>query len=628
MNKIARPPDSDATASLSLLSQKSPADGHSPLLRFLHELHQRYASETGGALADYIPELSKANPDHFGISLVSIDGHTYEVGDTQVPFTIQSISKAFVFALALDLVGPERVEAKIGVEPSGEAFNAIRLNARNQPFNAMVNAGAIACSGIIHEAKGDDAFETVRLAMSRFAGRDLGVDESVFESERATGDRNRAIGYLLKSSSVIGTDVSAVLDVYFRQCSILVNAHDIAVMAATLGNRGVNPITGEQVVAPYSVARALSVMTSSGMYDYAGEWIYRVGLPAKSGVGGGIVATFPSQFGLGTFSPLLDSHGNSARGIKVCETLSDHFNLHMLNRTSNIQSCLFADYDLSKSSSRRSRRPDEAEIIGERSDKVRILELFGSLAFTEVDFVTRKLAEGPPPHFMIVDFRRTSGITGAATKLLMESFKTLAAKGVTVVVTAIDRKAAAFADFRTAMKNASFVRSFPLLDDAIEWSEDQLVYRYGGAVDFSQTVPLDEQALLKDLTSEELKLLGALGRAITFDNGTRIIAASEPSDSLYFLLRGSVSVTLPTGVRLATLTSGMVFGEMALLEGRRSADVFADTPIVCHVISLSAFRKFCEAHPTVGEKIMRNLSLLLAARLIKANKKVDLLSAH
>ncbi|RTL49159.1 MAG: glutaminase A [Bradyrhizobiaceae bacterium] len=621
MNKIERSPLPSTVA-------QQPADTSSPLLRFLDELHRNYAGETGGALADYIPELSKANPDHFGISLVSIDGHTYEVGDTQVPFTIQSISKAFVFALALDLVGPEVVEGKIGVEPSGEAFNAIRLNAQNRPFNAMVNAGAIACSGIIHEAKGEEAFETIRQAMSRFAGRDLDVDEAVFQSERATGDRNRAIGYLLKSSSVIGTDVSAVLDVYFRQCSILVNAHDIAVMGATLGNRGVNPITGEQVVAPYAVARALSVMTSSGMYDYAGEWIYRVGLPAKSGVGGGIVATFPSQFGLGTFSPLLDSHGNSTRGIKVCETLSDHFNLHMLNRTSNIQSCLFADYDLSKSSSRRSRRPDEAEILAERSDKVRVLELFGALAFTEVDYVTRKLAEGPAPHFMIVDFRRTSGITGAATKLMMDAFKTLSGRGVTVIVTAVDRKAAAFAEFRAAMKDSTFVRSFPLLDEAIEWSEDQIVYRYGGAVDFSQTVPLGEQALLKELTPEELSLVSALGETRNFDNGAHIIAAGETSDSLYFLLRGLVSVKLPTGVRLATLTSGMVFGELALLEPRRSADVFADTPIVCHVIPLAALHQFCGGNPKIETKIMLNLSRLLSARLIRANKKVDLLSAN
>src|SRR5205814_8775897 len=191
---------------------------------------------------------------------------------------------------------------------------------------------AIACSGLIHSAKGSDAFETIRAMLSRFAGRDLDVDEAVYASERETGDRNRAIGWLLHNYSVVQGDVDEILDIYFRQCAVLVTARDLAVMAATLANRGVNPITGDQVVKPYVVARTLSVMTSSGMYDYAGEWIYRVGMPAKSGVGGGIIAALPAQFGLGTFSPLLDSHGNSVRGLKVCEALSSHFDPHALNR--------------------------------------------------------------------------------------------------------------------------------------------------------------------------------------------------------------------------------------------------------------------------------------------------------
>ena len=207
-----------------------------------------FPAETSGAVADYIPELGKADPAHFGISLATLDGHVYEVGDTQIPFTIQSMSKPFVFALALDTLGAARVESAIGVEPSGDPFNSIRLNAENHPFNPMVNAGAIACSGLIHEAKGDGAFEYIRQALGRFAGRELDVDDAVYASESATGDRNRAIGYLLRTNAVIKDNVASVLDVYFRQCAILVTARDIAVMAATLANRGVNPVTGEQVM--------------------------------------------------------------------------------------------------------------------------------------------------------------------------------------------------------------------------------------------------------------------------------------------------------------------------------------------------------------------------------------------
>src|SRR6266436_9820928 len=174
-----------------------------PLLRFLNACHADFSTETGGAVADYIPELGKADPAHFGISLATLDGHVYEVGDTKVPFTIQSMSKPFVFALALDTLGAARVESAIGVEPSGDPFNSIRLNAENHPFNAMVNAGAIACSGLIHEAKRDGAFDYIRQALGRFAGRELDVDDAVYSSESLTGDRNRAIGYLLRTNAVL-----------------------------------------------------------------------------------------------------------------------------------------------------------------------------------------------------------------------------------------------------------------------------------------------------------------------------------------------------------------------------------------------------------------------------------------
>src|SRR5256886_5208879 len=222
------------------------ASSKPPLLRFLDRCHADFSAADDGAVADYIPELGKADPAHFGISLATLDGHVYEVGDTKIPFTIQSMSKPFVFALALDTLGAAKVESAIGVEPSGDPFNSIRLNADNHPFNPMVNAGAIACSGLIHEARGEDAFEYIRQALGRFAGRELGVDEAVYSSESTTGDRNRAIGYLLRTNAVIKDNVAAVLDVYFKQCAILVTARDSAIMAATLANRGVNPVTGEQ----------------------------------------------------------------------------------------------------------------------------------------------------------------------------------------------------------------------------------------------------------------------------------------------------------------------------------------------------------------------------------------------
>jgi glutaminase len=597
-----------------------------PLLRFLDRCHADFSNETGGAVADYIPELGKADPDHFGISLATIDGHVYEVGDTRIPFTIQSMSKPFVFALALDTLGAARVESAIGVEPSGDPFNSIRLNADNHPFNPMVNAGAIACSGLIHEAKGDGAFEYIRQALGRFAGRELGIDEAVYTSESATGDRNRAIGYLLRNSSVIKDDVGAVLEVYFRQCSVLVTARDIAVMAATLANRGTNPVTGEHVMTPYAISRTLSVMTSSGMYDYAGEWIYRVGIPAKSGVGGGILAALPARLGLGSYSPRLDRHGNSVRGIKVCEALSSHYDLHMLNRSDDARNSIIADYDIGKSPSRRSRRPHERKILAAHHQAVRIIELVGTLTFSGIDYVSRQLAAKPRPQFVIFDLRRVAAMTRAGARLLAEEFRELARLHVTVILSGIKRSSADWKMIKEWAGGISNLRDFYLLDAAIEWAEDQVVYRHGGAIDFHEITELSEQPLLAGLTSEEIAGLAALGTIRSYRPGEKIVAAGEPAVSLFFLKSGVVHVTLPDGVRLATLTAAMAFGEMALLETHRSADVLADLSATALEVPLRAFERFRDQHPRTGERIMRNLAQLLADRLIVANTKVDLLT--
>ena len=597
-----------------------------PLLRFLDHCHADFSNETGGAVADYIPELGKADPDHFGISLATIDGHVYEVGDTRIPFTIQSMSKPFVFALALDTLGAARVESAIGVEPSGDPFNSIRLNTNNHPFNPMVNAGAIACSGLIHEAKGDGAFEYIRQALGRFAGRELGIDEAVYASESATGDRNRAIGYLLRNSSVIKDDVGAVLEVYFRQCSVLVTARDIAVMAATLANRGTNPVTGEQVMTPYAISRTLSVMTSSGMYDYAGEWIYRVGIPAKSGVGGGILAALPARLGLGSYSPRLDRHGNSVRGIKVCEALSSHYDLHMLNRSDDARNSIIADYDIGKSPSRRSRRPHERKILAAHHQAVRIIELVGTLTFSGIDYVSRQLAAKPRPQFVIFDLRRVAAMTRAGARLLAEEFRELARLHVTVILSGIKRSSADWKMIKQWAGDISNLRDFYLLDAAIEWAEDQVVYRHGGAIDFHEITELSEQPLLAGLTPEELAGLAALGTIRSYRPGEKIVAAGEPAVSLFFLKSGVVHVTLPDGVRLATLTAAMAFGEMALLETHRSADVLADLSATALEVPLRAFERFRDQHPRTGERIMRNLAQLLADRLIVANTKVDLLT--
>jgi glutaminase len=293
------------------------------------KVHAHYLGNLNGELADYIPELSKVEPDQFGIALGLPSGRVIAVGDAQVPFTIQSVSKAFTYALLVDLIGIEETAKVVGVQPSNEPFNTISLDARTHlPFNPMVNTGAIAVSGKLLELLGADAFTKILGMFGEAAGRKLTVDEPVFRSERETGHRNRAIGHLLRAVKVYDVPVDDVLDVYFRQCSILVTAADLAVMGATLANLGKNPMTGRQVFGLDSVRHTLSVMFTCGMYDGAGDWACKVGLPAKSGVGGGVLAVVNRQIGVAVFSPRLDANGNSVRGQIACARLAEDLGLH------------------------------------------------------------------------------------------------------------------------------------------------------------------------------------------------------------------------------------------------------------------------------------------------------------
>ena len=297
----------------------------------LEAVYEKYRHIDDGKVADYIPELGRADPGWFGIAAVTTEGMVFKCGDSQQAFTIQSISKPFTYGLALEDHGREQVLAHVGVEPSGEAFNSIELdNTSNRPFNPMINTGAIVTTDLI---KGHDYAERISRLIgmfSRYAGHELHVDNAVFMSERATGHRNRAIAHLMRSFGMLGENIDETLELYFQQCALLVTCRDLAVMGATLANWGINPLTGERAIEQKYVKDVLSIMLSCGMYDYSGEWAYRIGIPAKSGVGGGIIAVVPGQGAIATFAPPLDTKGNSVRGIKVIEELSGLYSLHYL----------------------------------------------------------------------------------------------------------------------------------------------------------------------------------------------------------------------------------------------------------------------------------------------------------
>lgn len=295
----------------------------------LDSTYAKFKNVDDGTVATYIPELGKANPKDFGLCVATVDGQVFTAGDWDKEFTVQSMCKPFAFQMALEQRGTEEVLKRVGVEPSGEAFNSIEFDPKSgRPFNPMVNAGAIAVASLIKQAPVEAGIEAFVDQMGRAAGRELRIDESVLASETLTGNRNRAIAYMLLNSGIIDEEVQQSLHQYFAQCSMLVHCKDLAMMAATMANIGNQPVTGETVFDFQLIKYVMAVMFSCGLYDYAGNWAFEVGLPAKSGVSGGIFAVVNRQLGIGVYSPRLDAQGNSVRGILACKELANRFGLH------------------------------------------------------------------------------------------------------------------------------------------------------------------------------------------------------------------------------------------------------------------------------------------------------------
>ncbi|GAB3575824.1 glutaminase A [Leifsonia lichenia] len=299
----------------------------------VQKAHQRNAGVTAGTVADYIPALADADPGLFGVCVAEVDGAMHGAGDVDHAFSIQSISKAFVYALVCDELGHELALERVGVNNTGLAFNsvmAIELN-EGHPMNPMVNAGALATTALVPGGTAEERWAFIQDGLSRFAGRKLELDTAVYDSETATNQRNRAIARLLESYGRITADPDEVVDVYTRQCSLLVTARDLAVMGATLADGGVNPVTGERVVSAHVCRDTLSVLAASGLYERSGEWLFEIGMPGKSGVAGGLVAIAPGKAGIGTFSPPLDAAGNSVRGQRATAFLSRSLGLNLFS---------------------------------------------------------------------------------------------------------------------------------------------------------------------------------------------------------------------------------------------------------------------------------------------------------
>jgi glutaminase len=403
----------------------------------LAEVHRQLLPVTDGEVASYIPRLALADPGDFGLALVSMDGHRYRAGRAGVAFSLQSVAKPFVYALALAELGLEEVRAWVGNEPSGDAFNAISLErGTGRPANPMINAGAIATTNLVPAGSPQERFGRVLEGLSAFAGRRLDVDEEVYRSESATGDRNRALAYLMHAAGSLRTEPRAAVETYFRQCAVRVDTVDLAVMAATLATGGVNPVSGRRVVPEPVAVQVLAVMATCGMYDAAGDWLVRVGLPAKSGVSGGLAAASPGRFGIACYSPPLDSTGSPVRAVAALREMSRRFGMHLMHvpapGPATVTACTTAEHWPPGAD----RPPAERELLAREGRRIALVAARGELDFTAVERVLWALASVAPrqPGWLVLDLAEVLWVRPPARAMLEAALERVTAAGHRVAV--------------------------------------------------------------------------------------------------------------------------------------------------------------------------------------------------
>jgi len=590
-----------------------------PLSAYLADLIEDARRIEGGEVATYIPELAKADPKALAIAVTALDGKTYAVGDADLPFTIQSVSKPFLYGLALQEYGREIVLKHVGVEPTGDAFNSTVMDeVNNRPFNPMVNAGAIAVTALV---KGDGykaRRQVVLDLLSRFAGRKLKIDEAVFHSERDTGARNRVIAAIMRQAEMISGDSEEILDLYFSQCSVLVTTRDLSMMAATLANGGVHPLTGERALDAQYVPDVLTVMHSCGMYNYAGQWSYEVGIPAKSGVSGSIAGIIPGQAGMAAYAPPLDRFGNSIRAIEACKRIAADFGLHSFRVAPNNGAAIRAEATGLAVRSKRARTSAERAVLQREGARIGLIEAQGALFFGAAERLVRRIGE-MEADWLIVDLRRVYDADAAACALLARQFANAKA-GALIFAHAQGRLREAL----TPHARANTV--FADRDAALEFCENALIAAegaHGGASKFA----LKSIDLFVGLSAADLQALEALAKPFVFENGQHLLREGEAGRLFFVIAQGaaSVSLTLPGArtVRVATIGAGGCVGEMALLDGSpRSADVSADGRVIAYGFSIEELMALGETQPNLLVTIFANLSRDFAERLRAANNEI------
>lgn len=580
----------------------------SPILQYLRAVHTELKTERGGTpkiIGDYGADI---DPDNFAIALTTVDGSVYEVGDSNIEFPIQSISKPLTYGLALSELGFDAVDDKIDVEPSGDAFHEISLSeSTGKPANAMINAGAIAVASLIKGSGGKTAIKRIEDHYSAYAGRQLRSSTAMYRAEREHSDRNHALAYLLRSFGIIDGDPTRALETYLRQCAIQVTCRDLSVMGATLANAGTNPITGQDAIDIVAVERMLSVMFTSGMYDDAGDWVTRVGMPAKSGVGGGILAVLPGQAGLAVYSPPLDQHGSSVRGVEACRRISQHMEMHFVRSAragrSAIRSVTTIDREPSSI-----RRTDEAkEVLDEHGHRAAVLELAGDLLFAGTESVVRAVSELPDDTSLIVlDLRGIDELSNLAVTMFDTVHEQLAANDRrTVLVDPDDRLQG------SALSKHS--ERFEARDVALAFCEDELLREYGSPEASPDTVSAPDSPAFSMLDAADVQAIVAKMERRIVGDGEILRRMGQRFGGVFFILSGSVDVFATdfegTRGRVSSLSAGMTFGDLALgADDRQETTAKADGEVEVMVLSPTAIDEIEREDPRLAVQLWRALA--------------------
>ncbi|HEY4576334.1 MAG TPA: glutaminase A [Yaniella sp.] len=619
----------------------------SPLHRYLSDLLDNIRPMTAGTVNPVTATATQPDISKLAITLTTVNGFQYSSGDSDHRFAIQSIAKVFAYGLALDDLGSAELAKRIDVEPSGDPFNEISLQSgTGRPANPMINAGAIATVGQIKGRGGVDRLSRITGIMDLAAEGspgELEINRTVYHAENLNGHRNRALAWLLRSFEILDSDPEPVVQDYFLECSTDVTTENLSMMAATLANKGINPVTGREVFSEETTRQVLGVMMTCGMYDAAGNWMIDVGLPAKSGVDGGIMVVVPGQLGIGVYSAPLDEHGNSVRGAAAIRRVTRDLGLHYADASPLGGSTLRAHYSLADASLGVVRSTELSRITSQFGDRCQILEVSGDLGFAETETMARTVVElDDDVSMVIIDFQGVDDF-GRAAILMLASLTASwrnAGKDIifidwteTLVEHLLDyievHDDLELPDPRDKAKAASaghidlpwesdepeeeIQGEFRLFDNrsaALEWAELRLAHRYARQILQTDDAPREpETAPVFDfLEDRDVNVLADYMELRSYTAGTVIRRVGQPFGGIYFIRSGRVELAAEgrddTRYRHVYLSPGSTFGEFALsYTGRQLTTIRAIDDAEILVLSAQKIAEIEKSDPQLAIRL-------------------------